>query len=150
MENELTYPGGCACGAIRYELLGKPAFVFMCRCRDCQSATGSAYAPNAWFPFASVNFRRGTPKAHVVIGGSGKSVYHEFCEACGSPVGMRSEAYPDFRAVRVASMDSPDLLKPIADVWTGSKIGWDPMHPSASKYAGGVPEKDLMEMMVTG
>ena len=150
MADELICSGGCVCGAIQYELLGKPAFVFMCHCRDCQRATGSTYAPNAWFPLASVNFVKGTLKSHVVIGGSGKSVYHQFCESCGSPVGMRSDGYPDFRAVRVASMDSPSLLEPIADVWTGSKIGWDPLHPSAPKYEGGVPEKALMEIMMAG
>ena len=35
--------GGCQCGAVRYECAGEPLFMGNCR-RDCQRATGSAYA----------------------------------------------------------------------------------------------------------
>lgn len=139
--------GGCACGKIRYEINTEPAFVFMCHCRDCQRATGSTYAPNAWFPFEAVRYLKDAPSAHIVTGGSGMPVYHEFCEACGSSIGMRSDGYPDFRAVRIASLDKPERLQPVADVWTGSKIAWDPLHPTLPRFEGAVPEQDLLQII---
>jgi hypothetical protein len=34
--------GGCACGAVRYQLALAPTFVHYYHCRDCQRQTGSA------------------------------------------------------------------------------------------------------------
>ena len=42
-----AYPGGCACGAVRYRLTSAPMFVHCCHCRDCQRQTGSAFVLNA-------------------------------------------------------------------------------------------------------
>ena len=39
-----TITGGCACGAIRYEVTAEPIVTFNCHCRDCQKTTGGAYA----------------------------------------------------------------------------------------------------------
>lgn len=39
----VPFPGGCACGAIRYTCSAEPCYMGNCHCRDCQSAIGSAY-----------------------------------------------------------------------------------------------------------
>ncbi|MGO9430932.1 GFA family protein [Rhodoblastus sp.] len=36
--------GGCLCGRIRYECGEQPIVQMICHCRDCQRASGSAYA----------------------------------------------------------------------------------------------------------
>ena len=36
--------GGCLCGKVRYSANGRPAFVGVCHCTDCQKFTGSAFA----------------------------------------------------------------------------------------------------------
>ena len=38
-----TYPGGCQCGAVRYEVTGEPKVVVACHCTDCQRQSGSAF-----------------------------------------------------------------------------------------------------------
>lgn len=40
----LPFSGGCFCGRVRYECDAEPRIAFNCHCRDCQYATGSAYA----------------------------------------------------------------------------------------------------------
>jgi hypothetical protein len=40
--------GGCACSAIRYECDADPVIMMNCHCRDCQKASGSAYAVSLW------------------------------------------------------------------------------------------------------
>ena len=35
------YTGGCACGAIRYEISAEPIAMNDCQCRDCQSTSGT-------------------------------------------------------------------------------------------------------------
>jgi hypothetical protein len=37
-----TYTGGCACGAIRYEVSDEAVFQNHCQCIDCQSRSGTA------------------------------------------------------------------------------------------------------------
>ena len=70
--------GGCACGAVRYESSAAPLFMFRCRCRDCQRATGGPFAANVWFATPSFTFTTGEPKYYVVQSYAGNNVYHCF------------------------------------------------------------------------
>ena len=38
-----AFTGGCACGAIRYEISGKPVFMNHCQCQDCQRRSGTGH-----------------------------------------------------------------------------------------------------------
>lgn len=140
MAETTTYTGGCACGAIRYEINAQPNAVFLCSCRDCQRATGGASVANWWCPVAAVTFTKGTPVAHIVTGEiSGAPVHHEYCETCGSPLGMRSEAFPDFRAIRPVSLDKPNTVKPVAQLWTNRKPDWHQLAQDLPNYPDNMP-----------
>jgi hypothetical protein len=54
--------GGCACGAIRYEVTAEPIVTFNCHCRDCQKTTGGAYTPVFYVPAKGFKITKGTPK----------------------------------------------------------------------------------------
>ena len=45
-----AYTGGCACGAIRYEISGEPMFSNDCQCRDCQHKSGTGHGSYLTFP----------------------------------------------------------------------------------------------------
>ena len=57
--------GGCACRAIHYECSVAPGLMLNCHCRDCQQASGSAYAAIVVVPKAAVQIR-GEPRYHKV------------------------------------------------------------------------------------
>ena len=38
-----VHTGGCACGAVRFEVLGRRMVVADCHCRMCQRAVGAAF-----------------------------------------------------------------------------------------------------------
>ena len=40
----VLYSGSCLCGAVSYQASVEPHYQFNCHCRDCQKATGAAYA----------------------------------------------------------------------------------------------------------
>ena len=40
---QIPFPGGRACGAIRYECAAEPLGMHNCHCRDCQSASGGFF-----------------------------------------------------------------------------------------------------------
>jgi hypothetical protein len=76
--------GGCACGAIRYEVSADPIVMFNCHCRDCQKTTGSGYTPVFYAPANAFKITKGTPKYHEtkseMIGDNTRG----FCSECGS------------------------------------------------------------------
>ena len=37
------YTGGCACGAIRYQISAEPMVSNHCQCRDCQHKSGTGW-----------------------------------------------------------------------------------------------------------
>ena len=45
-----AYTGGCACGAIRYEISGEPMVMNDCQCRDCQRKSGTGHGSYLTFP----------------------------------------------------------------------------------------------------
>src|SRR5213596_1551536 len=57
-----TITGGCACGAIRYEVTAEPIVTFNCHCRDCQKTTGGPYTPVFYVPAKAFKITKGTPK----------------------------------------------------------------------------------------
>ncbi len=77
--------GGCACGAIHYECNADPVVMLNCHCRDCQQASGSAYAAIVAVPKVAVQIR-GEPRYHKIVGKAGKAVERGFCPSCGGAV----------------------------------------------------------------
>lgn len=129
--------GGCVCEAIRYEAHAAPVLMLNCHCRDCQQASGSAYAATVVLPRKAVQFT-GELRYHRRIGNAGKAVDRGFCAACGSPIALTLERLPDLIALHAASLDDPSLYKPAMDIFTASAQAWDHMHPDLPKRPQGI------------
>ena len=52
------YTGGCACGAIRYEVSAEPAMMNDCQCRQCQRDSGTGHGAHLTFVGAPVDGKR--------------------------------------------------------------------------------------------
>jgi hypothetical protein len=131
-EKKIT--GGCACKQVRYEITADPVFMLNCHCRDCQRATGSAFAPVVVVPRSAVHMT-GTLKYFKVVGESGKYVERGFCPHCGSRVDGNLERFPDVIGILAGSLDDPSLHKPVMDIYTASAHEWDHMAPDLQKFA---------------
>ena len=44
------YKGGCACGAVRYEMSGTPIAQLLCQCQHCRQRSGTGHS--AYLVFA--------------------------------------------------------------------------------------------------
>jgi hypothetical protein len=60
--------GGYACGAIRYACTADPLLAVNCHCRDCQRASGSAFAAILRLPAAAFSVTKGAPQFYTVRG----------------------------------------------------------------------------------
>jgi hypothetical protein len=129
--------GGCACGAVRYDAEVEPVVMLNCHCRDCQRATGSAYAAIVVVPKAAVRIE-GELRYQKTIGDSGKAVERGFCPACGSPVAVRLEKLPDILGLQAGSLDDPSLHRPAMDLFTESAQPWDHTLGETKKLPQGI------------
>jgi hypothetical protein len=122
--SNMTLAGGCACGAIRYQLTKPPLIVHACHCRDCQRITGSAFVINLWIERKFVEASL-APKSFRLIAGSGKSHDVFFCEKCGVYLWSFYHAAPgDALFVRAGTLNQPEQIKPDVHIFTRSKLPW--------------------------
>jgi len=58
-----SFSGGCACGAVRYQVDAEPLLMVNCHCRACQRASGGAYGTGLIVLTAAVKIE-GEPRWH--------------------------------------------------------------------------------------
>jgi hypothetical protein len=92
------------CGDIRYECAADPIAMGNCHCRDCQKATGSAFAAAVLVPTSAVNIT-GEVKYHEVTGDSGRIVRRGFCPNCGVRLFGKATASPEIISIMAGSLE---------------------------------------------
>jgi hypothetical protein len=127
------YAGGCACGAIRYEIEGEPVFMNHCQCRDCQRKSGTGHGSYLTFPREGVKLE-GEASQWDIVGDSGNVKTRAFCPTCGSPVYMTFAAMPGVFTVHAASLDDPSRYQPQAVTYAVRGYAWDHLDPAIVKF----------------
>ena len=129
------FTGGCACGAIRYEVTAKPITMFNCHCRDCQRTTGGAFTPVVYVPAKAVKITKGEPHYYSTPSAALGDNKRAFCPDCGSRLfGGITE---DGHGIAASSLDDPSLFKPQMHIFTSDAQPWDhidPKLPTFEKY----------------
>jgi hypothetical protein len=128
-----TYSGGCACGAIRYEISGEPVAMLHCQCRQCQRDSGTGHQSHVTFVEAQMTSVGDV--SHWQSTGDGGTVKRRgFCSTCGSPIFLTFPAMPEVLIVTPASLDDPGVFKPAAVTWTSAGEVWDHLDPTIAKF----------------
>ncbi|MFN5781866.1 MAG: GFA family protein [Novosphingobium sp.] len=128
--------GGCRCGAVRYEVRGKPVGGIACHCRDCQYVSGGAANLSWIFDRPGFQITKGAPavfKAKPTSGGT------YFCAQCGVHLFSQPDTNRDFVAIKVGSLDDASGFKVDADMWTISAPDWHSLHDGAAHYECNIP-----------
>ena len=112
--------GGCQCGAVRYTLVGEPAWVAHCHCRDCRRATGALVATYAGYREDTVKFEQGEPSNYESSPGARRG----FCSRCGSSICYASHRWPGELHMLVAGFDDPSQLRPQVHVYVKDRLPW--------------------------
>ncbi|BAZ41825.1 glutathione-dependent formaldehyde-activating GFA [Calothrix sp. NIES-4101] len=129
---KIPFTGGCMCGNVRYECTAEPIVMGNCHCRDCQRATGTAFAAAMLVPLNAVTVT-GDVKYFDVIGDSGSIVGRGFCPNCGSRL-FSKPPMPGLMGIMAGSLDEPSEFQPGIDVYTASAQPWDCMNPDLPKF----------------
>jgi hypothetical protein len=114
--------GGCACGALRYELASTPFDAGWCHCRICQLNSGAPAMAFASVPAGHLVFTQGEDRVRrFKSSGFGHRL---FCGACGTPIAMQVDHQPETVDFAIATLDEPDAVAPGFHIFHASKIAW--------------------------
>jgi hypothetical protein len=127
------FSGGCACGAIRYSIVGEPPVMRDCQCRHCQQRSGTGHSSYLAFQDARVELS-GEARKWEVTGDEGTVKSHAFCPVCGAPVYLTVPAMPQFFAVHAGSLDEPARYRPQAVLFAARGQPWDHVDPGLQRF----------------
>lgn len=127
------YTGGCACGAVRYEVTGEPVDMNHCQCRQCQRDSGTGHASHLTFVGAPFTVT-GDASHWIMVGEMGTRKQRAFCPTCGAPVYMTFPDMPDVFVASAASLDDPTRFRPQLIMWTAAAQPWDQVDPDLPRF----------------
>lgn len=119
------YTAQCACGAIKFGFDTDPTFIVDCYCKDCQKASGGAFA--TFFSVAQDDFTltSGKPKSFHYVAESGKGLARNFCPDCGARLFTSDlESFPNMVFVMIGSLDRSDGIAPKLEMFTKRRLKW--------------------------
>jgi len=131
--------GRCLCEGIRYEISGELAPLGYCHCKQCQRASGSAFAANSTVARRDLRFVAGEELLREYESSPGR--FRVFCSRCGSPVYKRVSEQPDSVRIRLGTLDGDPKLRARVHVFVASKAPWYEITDSLPQLPEGLPPK---------
>jgi hypothetical protein len=129
-----AYAGGCACGAIRYEISDEPLAMTDCQCRDCQRKSGTGHGSYLTFPSKQQVKLDGAATHWDVVADNGNVKTCGFCPTCGAPVYLLFSYAPALFTVHAASLDDPSRYAPQVVTYRARGHAWDKVDPTLPQF----------------
>ena len=123
----MTIEGGCLCKSVRYRITAEPLTMRLCWCRDCQYLAAGNATANVVFPSEAVTIT-GALSDFISVADSGNVMHRKFGPECGTPMFSQAEVRPHVIIVRAGTLDDPEQVRPVANIWTESAPGWAFLH----------------------
>ena len=116
MTQYTTFPGGCACGAVRFVAHGPPKRAGLCHCLTCRKAHAAVFNPFVVYDRSAVAVT-GETQAWL----SSPDYARTFCPACGSRVlGLNGDEVE----LSLGSFDDPGVVAPTYESWVVRREPW--------------------------
>lgn len=124
MASEIEANGQCLCGGVQISIKGTPVRMAQCHCKDCQRASGTGHASNAFFRAEDVKIT-GEIKGYTVTSDRGNAFTRYFCTSCGGRMHGTNTGRPGTVIVPVGVLDDSSWFAPQAVLYTRSRPAWD-------------------------
>ena len=118
------------CGAIRYRITAAPLVTSLCHCRSCRLATGAPVAAWVILPDSGLVIDQGEPVAFTSSPGRRRT----FCGRCGTSLTYERVDRPGSIDVHTATLDDPDAVPPVREIWLEHKVAWMATNPAFAQY----------------
>ncbi|MFK3737615.1 GFA family protein [Massilia sp. TN1-12] len=130
MASDVKWQGGCACGAVRYEVTGPASNRTLCHCVDCRRTSGAPAF--AWFSVATNALRWTAPPP--LLRRSGPGVERGLCPHCGTTLTWQTDEAKDEIDVATGSLDDPELAPPDDHTFTSQRVAWLAIDDGLPRY----------------
>jgi hypothetical protein len=137
--------GSCLCGKVRYEIAGKPRFMYQCHCSRCRAASGATFVTNIIVDTDKFRITAGKELLSGFNSSPGKFRY--FCSGCGSPIYSHGEQTKHVVAVRCGSLKQDPGLRVAYHAFATSKAAWDEIHDGLPQLEGR-PDPALLKQLM--
>jgi hypothetical protein len=117
--------GGCACGAVRYEISAPLVSAVYCHCTRCQRRTGTAASANGATAPGSFRLVSGEDRLQAWKPEGGAEKW--FCGDCGSALFSRTTGEEQRVGVRLGTLDSDPGVRPRAHQFVAYAAEWEPI-----------------------
>jgi hypothetical protein len=128
-----TLTGGCLCGRIRYEIEGKPRFIYQCYCGKCRAASGASFVTNIIVDTAKFTITAG--KESLAAYESSPQKFRHFCSNCGSPIYSHGEKTKHVVSVRCGTLNQDPGLRVAYHAFVASKAPWADIYDDQPQFA---------------
>ncbi len=124
-EQDRELEGHCACGTVRYKMVGDPLFVHCCHCRCCQRESGTAFALNAMIETDRVVLLQGSVEMVDTPSNSGLGQQFARCPQCRVAMWSHYGGAGDALSfVRVGTLVESERVGPDIHIFTEFKQPW--------------------------
>ena len=132
MASDENVKGGCLCGSIRYEAIGKPFVVAYCHCTDCRGITGAPVVAWAGFDSQNVRFTKGERK----IFESSPGIVWGFCDQCSSSLTWEGVAFGrPITEFHISTLDKPEEFVPDRHWYESERLPWFDIADNLPRYS---------------
>ena len=113
--------GSCLCGAVRFELAGRPQWINHCHCSMCRKAQGAAFGSFLHAPGQGFRWLAGAERVRRYVSSPGNE--RPFCEVCGSRLPVLED---EGRHVIIPAglLDDDPGIRPLVHIHVGSQAPW--------------------------
>ena len=125
--------GGCLCGGVRYEYGAGIEEISMCHCSQCRKATGSAFIAVSRIESAKFKIVAGTELLKEYRSIPNKA--RVFCSNCGSPIYSALDDQPQFKRLRLGTVDTAFTCGNAYHIFAPSKAAWHEITDTLPQYA---------------
>lgn len=107
---QLTFSGGCLCGATTYQAIGEPINPHLCSCTMCQKSAGAPTVAWVEFPINAFEWTGEQPRLFR----SSESTFRCSCKNCGGLLGTLNDGFANV-CLTIATLDNPSRIEPQKD-----------------------------------
>nr|WP_174505472.1 GFA family protein [Acinetobacter sp. Marseille-Q1620] len=116
------YTASCLCGGIQFKIHAEIPKIFICHCKQCQKAQGSAFAAIAPIKTQDLEIVRGEELFKEYFATENKK--RVFCKNCGSPIFSARLDLPDVVRLRVGIINESLAAKINSHAYIKYKVEW--------------------------
>ncbi|EIJ33139.1 GFA family protein [Thiothrix nivea] len=127
-----NYIGSCLCGKVQFKITGEIKDIVCCHCSQCRKAQGSAYATNGNVDSDEFRFIQGEHELAAYQSTPKETKY--FCKYCGSPIFSKNTLAPKNIRIRLGTLETDIIEKPIGHIFIGSKANWEDIEGKLPQY----------------